>query len=162
MISGIVAISSGGGIGHQNRMPWPLLVEDMKWFKSVTTDNVVIMGSNTWFSLPRRLPNRVNIVISKQMIDGCDHLYFTPEDAISSAKFLYPEKDIFIIGGQQLYDSTLSYVDRFYITVINQKYNCDRFFDIQKIKDKFKSEVVHKIVESFDNIPSYSINEYRN
>lgn len=162
MIAGIVATSSGGGIGYQNRMPWPLLVEDMKWFKSLTMNNVVIMGSNTWFSLPKKLPNRVNMIISKKMIPGSDHVYMTPEDAISSAEFLYPEKDIFIIGGQQLYDSTIDLVKKFYVTSINQQYNCDRFFEIQKIKDKFNTEIIHKVIESIDNIPSYTIKEYRN
>ena len=162
MIAGIVATSSGGGIGYQNRMPWPFLIEDMKWFKSLTTNNVVIMGSNTWFSLPKKLPNRVNMIISKKMIPGSDHVYMTPEDAISSAEFLYPGKDIFIIGGQQLYDSTINLVNRFYVTSINHQYNCDRFFEIQKIKDKFNTEIIHKVIESIDNIPSYTIKEYRN
>lgn len=161
MIAAIVAISSDGGIGYQNRMPWPFLPQDMKWFRTLTTNNVVVMGSNTWRSLPNKLSNRVNIIVSKNQFDGSDHVYLTPDDAISSAQFLYPDKDIFVIGGQQLYESTFDLVEKFYVTHIDAQYKCDRFFNIQQIKDRFNTEITHHVIDASDNLPQYTIKEYK-
>lgn len=161
MISGIVAIDNNGGIGYENRMPWPFLSEDMKWFKTLTTNNVVVMGYNTWISLPKKLSNRVNAIVSKKIINGADHVYLSPDVAISSLEFLYPTKNIFVIGGQQLYDTSIDFVDTFYITHIHAKYNCDKFFDIEKIKLNFTEHTTQKIVESTNDTPGYTIKEYK-
>lgn len=161
MIAGIVAIESNGGIGYENRMPWPFLKEDMKWFKTLTTDNVVVMGYNTWISLPTKLPNRVNAIVSKKIIDGADHVYLSPDVAISSLSFLYPTKNIFVIGGQQLYDTSVDFVDTFYITHIHKEYKCDKFFDIEKIKLNFTEYTTHKSIDAILDAPGYTIKEYR-
>ena len=65
MINLILATDKNGGIGYKNRLPWPSLKKDMEKFKSLTSNNICIMGSNTWNSLPKKpLPNRINVVLS--------------------------------------------------------------------------------------------------
>ena len=65
MIKLILATDKNGGIGYKNKLPWPSLKKDMEKFKSLTSNNICIMGSKTWNSLPKKpLPNRINVVLS--------------------------------------------------------------------------------------------------
>ena len=68
MISMICAVANNGIIGNKNQLPWPHLPSDMKWFSKQTKGNVVVMGRKTWDSLGlvKPLPNRVNVVVSRQ------------------------------------------------------------------------------------------------
>jgi len=75
MINAIIAKSKNNIIGHENKLPWPHLKEDMKWFQFITSNEIVIMGSNTWKSLPGPLTNRIQVVISRNVIDGVDHSF---------------------------------------------------------------------------------------
>jgi dihydrofolate reductase len=159
MIVGIVAVCKNNGIGYNNRMPWPFLNHDMHHFKRLTTDNCIIMGANTWCSLGKKLPNRVNIVISKNMWPGSDHVYLTPHDAVDSCKLLYPDKDIYIIGGQQLFESCYDIIEKFFVTEINENYKCDRFLDRKLILNKFKNICV--VSDHNDGSVSYTIKEYK-
>lgn len=158
MIVGIVAICKNNGIGYNNRMPWPFLKHDMQHFKTQTVENCVIMGSNTWISLGKKLPNRVNVVVSKNMWPGADHVYLTPDDAVESCKLLYPHKDVFIIGGQQLFDSCFNIIEKFFITEIDNDYVCDRFFNKEKVLSNLKN--VNVIGNFTDEAVSYTIKEY--
>ena len=157
MISSIVAIEKNQGIGYKNSMPWPTLSEDLKWFKSITLNNVVIMGSNTWRSLKKPLPNRINIVISKNVIDNADHVFQNIDAAILFSLVEYKDKEIFVIGGQQLYDSTMNIIDKFYITEINETYQCDKFFNFEYVKNHFNNI---KIIASYTQPVNYTIKAY--
>ena len=124
------------GIGFQNRLPWKL-PEDMKQFKKITTEqhpygeNSVIMGRNTWESLPAKykpLPNRKNIVVSTTLnnIDPNVIIARTFEHALQ----LSPSTNIFVIGGSKLYSEAIKHSScKFlYITEILENYECDTFF----------------------------------
>lgn len=143
MINCVVAIERGHGIGLDGSMPWPHLKGDMSWFKTLTTGHVVIMGSNTWRSLPKPLPNRVNMVIGRNFCFGSSHQFFTPKDALEACNTLYPDKEIFIIGGQALYDSTMDLIERFYITEIDADYTCDKYFNFKYVNDTFTTVIEH-------------------
>lgn len=158
MINGIVAIDQKQGIGLDGSMPWPRLSGDMKWFKTLTTNHVVIMGSTTWNSLPCPLPNRINIVISRYNWENAHHIFDTPEKAIAYCQKTYPDKQIFIIGGQALFDSTMHFIDKFFITEIDQAYDCDKFFDLTKVKTEFSNVVDHSSYSEKD--VTYKIKEY--
>lgn len=157
MINAIVAIEKNNGIGINNKMPWPHLSNDMKWFKSLTTNNVVIMGSNTWRSLGKKLPNRTNIVISKYYTPEADHTFQNLESAILYSNVEYKDHEVFIIGGQQLYDSSMSIIDKFYVTEINDFFECDKFFNLDYVKKHFKN--VKSIVKYNEPI-EYTLKEY--
>lgn len=158
MIIGIVAIDKNHGIGNNGSMPWPHLKDDLKWFKSNTLNQVVIMGRKTWNSIGNTpLPNRINIVISKSFINNCDFSCNSPLTALEKAKLSWPEKDIFIIGGSSIYQEFFNVIDKFYITEINHTYTCDTFFDFNLVKENFKKIKTHVII----NEPvQYNINEY--
>lgn len=161
MITGMVAIDQNNGIGLENTMPWPYLDQDLLNFKRLTTNNIVLMGSNTLKSLKRdRLPDRVNAVVSRTMWPKVDHVYLELHQAITSLLFLYPDKDIFIIGGSQLYESSKSYIQKYIVTEINQTYSCDKFFDYSYVKNNFLKKSILSHIEETDTTPSYSIIEY--
>jgi len=162
MIVCLVAIEKNQGIGFQGFMPWPHLKEDLTWFEKRSNGHIVLMGSNTWKSIGKYLKNRINVVISsKQDLTGPDHVLSNPHEAIEFLKKTYPDKDICIVGGQKIYDSLQEYVDAFYITHINESYNCDTFFNLlfvlmyyQKITDLYS-------VPATKDTPSYTIKEYK-
>lgn len=159
MISCIVAVERGHGIGFNNSMPWPRLPGDMKWFKEKTTNNVIIMGSKTWQSLQStKLSNRVNVVVSRSAEDlGADHQFIDTDLALDICTSRYPDKEIFIIGGSAIYEAYLDIIDRFYITEINSDYKCDKFFDLNYVKKHFTNVTEHHVF--FEPVP-YKIKEY--
>jgi dihydrofolate reductase len=66
MINAVVAVERDQGIGFEGSMPWPHLSKDLQWFKKLTSNQIVIMGSTTWKSLGcKPLPNRINVVLSR-------------------------------------------------------------------------------------------------
>ena len=140
MISIIVARDVDGGVGKENDIPWMgLFPEDMRFFRQTTNNNTVIMGTNTWLSLPsthRPLPNRTNIVVSslQKEIHSKAHSVIIPcENKTIKEQIISLDKnstcDIYIIGGPTLWSSVLDIVDRIYITNIPNRYNCDVFFN---------------------------------
>lgn len=114
----IVARSLNNVIGLDGRLPWDE-PEDMKYFKELTEGSTVIMGRRTWESLPKRpLANRFNVVISKYRLEGPDMYHRSLVDAIGC---LSPDRNIFIIGGAQLYKEALEIADTMYMTVVREK-----------------------------------------
>lgn len=118
----IVAMSINGVIGKDNKLPWSCK-EDMKRFKELTTDNVVVMGRKTHESIGKILPNRINIVVTSYVniiTSKSEDLHFCPD--ISSALLLADSfnKKIFIIGGDTLYKQTIPLWDLLYLTIINK------------------------------------------
>lgn len=126
--------------------------KDMKRFRELTTDQVVIMGRKTYDSLPNgTLPNRVNYVISNTLEGNSSTTVFSNlELAIISAQTEYPDKEIFIIGGESIYHQALeqNLVDRAYITT----YDClapeaDTYFPFHLIEDgsitKVNTDVIY-------------------
>lgn len=126
-ISIIVAVAQNNAIGKDNELLWHIS-EDLKRFKRITAGNIVIMGKNTFFSLPfRPLSNRTNIVITDipdEKIDGCVMAY-SIEDAILKCD---DNKENFIIGGGSVYRQFLPVADKLYLTKVNKDFEGDVFF----------------------------------
>ncbi len=115
MISIIVAVAENGVIGDGERMPWHISA-DLKHFKEITTGHSVIMGRKTFESLGRPLPNRRNIVITRDVTYtavGVEVVH-SLEEAIALTK----DNDNFIIGGGEIYRQAMPFADRLYITHI--------------------------------------------
>lgn len=162
MINCIVAVERNQGIGFNGQMPWPHLKGDMSWFKQITTNQVVIMGSTTWKSIGYKpLPNRINLVLSKSTDysgdNAADHTFSDPDTALAFCENEYPDKEIFIIGGSIVYQRYLDKVDRFYVTEIDTDYQCDTFFDLKYVKENFTKVKEHAI---FTEPVTYTIKEY--
>jgi dihydrofolate reductase len=117
-------------IGKDNTIPWHIK-EDFQLFKEKTQDNVIIMGRNTWESLPKKpLPNRVNIVISKKIKKALqDEIILNSiDEAIKYCKRFYDDKDIFLIGGSKIYAEGLDYATHMYLSHIKKEYAGDTYF----------------------------------
>ena len=131
-ISLIVAYDKNRGIGKGNALPWAgKIPRDMKRFKELTTGHVVIMGRSTFESIGRPLPQRENIVLSRDekfTAHGIRVVHSVAE-AVGDALLLADrDKEIFVIGGAQVYNDMLPHVDTLYITEICETFACDTFF----------------------------------
>ncbi|HLN74135.1 MAG TPA: dihydrofolate reductase [Prolixibacteraceae bacterium] len=126
-ISIIVAIAQNFAIGKNNDLLFHL-PNDLKRFKHITTGHAVIMGRNTFLSLPKgALPNRRNIVITDNpydKFDGCE-MVFSVEEAIAAVKY---EKEAFIIGGGMIYRQFFPLANKLYLTLVHQDYDADVYF----------------------------------
>ena len=111
----IAAVSDNWAIGKDNKMPWHIPA-DLYWFKEVTTGHPVIMGSNTYKSIGKPLPNRTNIVISHKYISGVVMAHNLKE-AYSIAEKI--DDQCFIIGGAQIYKSAINDADELYVTHVH-------------------------------------------
>ena len=126
IISIIVAIAHNNVIGANNRLLWHI-PEDLKRFKALTTNHTVIMGRKTYQSIGRPLPNRKNIVISRNVsfkAEGCEVLA-SLEQALQRCG---NEDEVFIMGGGEIYRQALPKANRLYLTKIEQTYMGDTFF----------------------------------
>lgn len=125
MLSFIVAMDENGVIGKDNDLPW-YLPNDLKYFKEVTSGHNIIMGRKTFESIGRPLPNRKNIILTRDesyQADGCV--------VVHSMKELEPylqEDEVFLIGGAELFNIALPRADRLYITRIHDTFEGDTYF----------------------------------
>lgn len=123
----IVAIAENMAIGKDNQLLWHI-PKDLKRFKKITTGHHLIMGKNTFESLPvRPLPNRTSIVLSDipgEKIEGCIMAY-SIEEAIKKAP---DNEESFVIGGGMVYRQFLPLSDKLYITNVQQSFDADTFF----------------------------------
>jgi len=115
----IVAVSSNGYIGKDGTLPWQIS-EDLKRFRKITSNSVVIMGRNTFLSIGKALPNRENIIVSTTLksIENC-LIVNTLDEAINFSKEKFPEKDIFLIGGYAIYKAGETFADTLYLTKVD-------------------------------------------
>lgn len=151
MINIIAAITDNNALGKDNKLLFGLK-KDMAHFKNITTDNVVIMGRKTYESIGKTLPNRVNIVLSRNMKSNEDFYTFDSiEKAIEWSKENYPQKEIFIIGGASVYDKALKddIVDKLYMTKIKQTVeDADAFFPEIDYKRKWSITSIERFFEN--------------
>ncbi len=161
MICGVVAVEKNNGIGLDGFLPWPKLHDDLRFFKALTSGHVVIMGSNTWRSLSNILENRINIVLSKTTDYSnqgeADHTFSDLDTALVFCQTEYQDKNIFIIGGEDVYNQCLDKIERFYITEIDHDYPSDRFFNMQYVRDNFSK--INQLIAFSEPVP-FKITEY--
>ena len=150
MISLIVAYAHNNVIGNKGRIPWDI-PDDREHFKQLTLGSIVVMGRRTFEEIYKKfgagLPGRETIVISKTTnYEGANYrTVISLEKALELAKSLFPQKEIFICGGESVYKEAIEskLVNKMYITEIDADISGDAFFpefDIAdfEIKDKTK------------------------
>ena len=127
MINVIVAKASNNVIGAKNELIWHL-PNDLKHFKNLTSGHPIIMGRKTFESLGRPLPNRTNIVITRDKNWQGENVEkeFSLEKAIESAKKI--NEDIYIIGGGNIYKQAMEFADVLYITEVHHEFEGDTYF----------------------------------
>lgn len=128
IISIIAAIGTNRELGKNNKLLWNI-PEDLKRFKELTNGHPVIMGRKTFESIGRPLPNRINIIITHDKNykeEGCLVVH-SLEQAIELAE-AKDDKEIFIIGGGQIYKQAINIADKLYLTIVKRSYAADTFF----------------------------------
>jgi dihydrofolate reductase len=118
MIIGIVAISKNFAIGKDGKLPWHYS-EDLKFFKRTTSGHAVVMGWNTWKSIGKPLPNRMNIVVTRSGEIDDDlgvRVCRSKDEVLELAKDL--DVELFIIGGSKTYESFAGDIEKWYVTEV--------------------------------------------
>ncbi len=149
MIKGIMAVDEKNGISKGKSMPWPKNLIDLKWFKNNTINNVVVMGRKTWEDpfMPTPLKSRINALITnsnKSFYPGA-HYYLSGDicEHVKNIQKNHSDKDIFIIGGSEIINLTISIIQQFYLTRIYGNYNCEKFLNFSLIENNMK--IIKKI-----------------
>jgi len=156
----IVAMSANHGLGKDNKMMWHI-PEDLKRFKSYTLNHHIIMGRKTFESIGNKaLPNRTNIVVSRNSdysVPNGVFLVKTIEEGLNIAK-INNENEVFIIGGGEIYDQTINYVDTIYLTKLMDTFSdADAFFPAINFSDWIvrDNEIERIIFKGFDDTKKY-------
>lgn len=140
MISIIAAIDKKRALGYQNKL-LVHLPEDLAHFKNITSGHPVIMGQNTYLSIGRALPNRVNIILSRDKnFQASDCVVFDDlNQALDFAKGK-DQNEVFFIGGASVYEQAIKLADKLYLTIIEAEYQADVWFpdysDFKIIKEE--------------------------
>lgn len=155
MIRAILAHDSQYGIGKDGDLPWPKNSEDLKWFKECTTGCTVMMGRKTWESLPfKPLPNRINAIVTSQNVEGAlGCVVVNMKNMLEILPEMKAQKDIWVIGGAQLIESMLPYIDEIWLNNVGGDYNCDTFLPYRKIQALFQLNDTE--IKSFGTIKKY-------
>ncbi len=146
----VAAMSLNRVIGRDNQIPWHL-PEDFRWFKRLTSGHVVLMGRKTFDSLGKPLPNRTNIVVTRQ---GDIPGVVTVSDLAQFDEAAYAPREVFLIGGAQLYTALLDRCTDLYLTVVQREVAGDAFFPA--FEDRF--ECVEVPLRTAD----FEVRHYRN
>ena len=141
-VSLIAAIAENNVIGKDNDLIWRLPA-DLKFFKETTSGHAIIMGRKNYESIGRPLPNRQNIIITRNpeyQVEGC--LVVNSLEAALEAAQANGDTEPFIIGGGEIYKMALPLVDKMYITRVHEEFDGDTFFpDVDYSKwDELKRE----------------------
>src|SRR5687767_245050 len=149
MFKAIAAMSLNRVIGRGNQIPWHL-PEDFKWFKRMTTGNVVVMGRKTFESIGKPLPNRETIVVSRS---GFSHPGVRTVSSLDEIDLAKETREVFICGGGQIYEQALRRCSDLYLTLVKREVEGDAFFPA--FEDKFE------VVETLSDTPEFEILHYR-
>lgn len=143
-IIGIVAIAKNFAIGKNGKLPWHYSA-DLKFFKQTTTNHAVVMGFNTWKSIGKSLPNRLNIILSRKAeIESQSNVLLlrSREEILALANYL--KCDLFIVGGAKTYVQFADAIDKWIVTEVPDAVeNADTFmprdfldeFDLKETKE---------------------------
>lgn len=155
MITIIAAIAENNALGKDNQLIWHLPA-DLKRFKNITLNHAVIMGRKTFESLGKPLPNRTNILITRDKnykVEGCVVVNSLKEALKESAK---KDGNPFILGGAEIYKQAMSFADKLDLTFVHHKFEADVFFpEIDKTiwketsREDFKADEKNKYDYSF-------------
>ena len=130
----IICTDKNGGIGYNNAMPWHSKA-DFQHFKNETAGKIVVMGYNTWKSLPNKpLPGRLNIVLlsrpyeNREDVDNSSSVLFMPMSSLGN--ILKENPEAIVIGGVRVYEAAMPYITEVIISTVSGEYKCDAHFNL--------------------------------
>ena len=128
ILSAIVAMAENRVIGKNNQLPWHLPA-DLNHFKAITSGHPILMGRKTYESIGKPLPNRTNIIITRDngyLAPGC--VVVTSIEAALQQASAENSDEMFIIGGAEVYRQLWPHIQRIYLTLVHQEFEGDAFF----------------------------------
>lgn len=135
-MNAIFAVNLIDGFGTGADMPWPKSSIDLRRFRELTTGHTVVMGSGTWRSnMPKPLPDRRNIVISKTLVDSRCDVYSSVTDMMMNTQ---ASEKVFVIGGAKVLWVMRPFITKVYLTRFNSADTCDVLLNTQKYLEEFK------------------------
>ena len=140
-ISIIAAIGKKNELGKNNDLIWHL-PNDLKFFKSVTTGKTVLMGRNTFWSLPKVLPNRTNIVITNMDEDYPKEVVIYNSIEAFLEDYENTEEEVFIIGGASIYSQFINIADKIYLTEVAATCDDAQVYFPQFDKKQYEKDIV--------------------
>jgi len=149
-LKAIAAMSLNRVIGAGNKIPWHL-TEDFKWFKKITTGQVIVMGRKTFESIGKPLPDRETIVLSRSNFQrsGVRTIH-----SLGEVPTLAGDREVFICGGAEVYAQALPLCSDLYLTLVKREVEGDTFFP--PFEDRFE------LAEEIQDGPEFKILHYRN
>lgn len=159
MLSTIVAKSRNNSIGYDDKLLWHIS-EDLKRFKEITTNKTIIMGRKTFESLPKILPNRKHIILTRDKNFKVESDMVTVINNFNYVidKYYDCDEEVFIIGGGEIYSLFLPYTKKLYLTRIYQDFVADTRFPLIDMEDwdiEYQSET---FINKEDNLKYDFIN----
>ncbi len=136
-------------IGAQGKIPWHI-PEDFKWFKKVTTGNVIVMGRKTFESIGKPLPHRETIVLSRSGFSYPGIRIVRSLDEVDPSE---ERGEVFICGGAEVYKQGLPFCSELFLTLVKREIGGDTFFP------EFESDF--ELLESVIDTPDYRIDHFR-
>jgi len=139
MIIGIVAVSKNYAIGKDGKLPWHYSA-DLKFFKETTTGHAIVMGSRTWRSIGRPLPNRLNVVLSRGDINTPPEVMrlSSVDEVVELSRLLI--KDVFVIGGAKIFRSFAESIQKWIVTFVPETIEGADTFMPEDFLDGFEIE----------------------
>ena len=158
MISLVVAMDKNNGIGLNNKLLWKI-PEDMKHFRRLTMNGIIIMGRKTFESIGHPLHKRTNIVLSRtlQKLEGC-YVYPSLSELLHDYEQASSEEEVFVIGGEEIYIQFLPFADRLYVTHVDASFDADAHFPTI---DTDKWEMVSNGISNEDHELNYTFAVYQ-
>jgi dihydrofolate reductase len=157
MVNVVLACCKNGGIGINNRLPWNIK-DELQMFKIITNNATIIMGYNTWCSLPKKpLLNRTNVVLTRskekkeELLKNYDIIVLT---CIEEALKKYKNEQCYYIGGASIYNYLIknNLISNLYISIIHNEYNTDTKIDINKLHNLDHTIVTRQVFEEFTHL----------
>ena len=127
MIKAIVAMAENRVIGNAGTIPWHI-PEDFKFFKATTMGHAILMGRKTYESIGKPLPGRENIVLSRTMLETPGVTVIRSIDELKEPEFTQGGRDLFVIGGEEIYRLLLPRVQELYVTKVPRTIDGDTHF----------------------------------
>jgi dihydrofolate reductase len=144
----IAAMSLNRVIGAGNKIPWHL-PEDFKWFKQLTTGNVIVMGRKTFESIGKPLPNRETIILSRSKFS---YPGVRTISDLSEIDLAGESREVYICGGAQVYEQAMALCSDLYLTLVKREVEGDAFFPA--FEDQFE------LIEEIRETPDFRILRY--
>ena len=157
MVNVVLACCKNGGIGINNRLPWNIK-DELQMFKIITNNATIIMGYNTWCSLPKKpLLNRTNVVLTRskekkeELLKNYDIIVLT---CIEEALKKYKNEQCYYIGGASVYNYLIknNLISNLYISIIHKEYDTDTKIDINKLHNLEHTIVTRQVFEEFTHL----------